>query len=132
MTVPTLRHWIYALPSSQPFQRLGGTDLWYLVLEVPAASRIEYKLSVTQGENQRWIRDPLNGHLARDPFGANSVLQGAGYERPVWTHPEPNTRPGTLEPFSIHSEALTPQQTRRLRELRARQEARAARRSVIE
>jgi hypothetical protein len=55
-----------------------GTDLWYLVQEIPVRSRVEYKLEVHVGEEARLIRDPLNPELAHDPFGANSVCQG-GY-----------------------------------------------------
>jgi enterochelin esterase-like enzyme len=99
-----LRHFIFGLETSQPLQRLEHTNLWYLDVEIPPRSRIEYKLEIRRGENNKWIRDPLNPHLARDPFGANSVLQGSGYEIPEWTREDPvMTRPGTLEPLSIHS-----------------------------
>jgi enterochelin esterase-like enzyme len=99
-----LRHFIFGLETAQPLQRLEHTNLWYLDVEIPPRSRIEYKLEIRRGENNKWIRDPLNPHLARDPFGANSVLQGAGYEIPEWTREDPvMTRPGTLEPLSIHS-----------------------------
>jgi enterochelin esterase-like enzyme len=102
-----LRHFIFGLETSQPLQRLEHTDLWYLDVEIPPRSRIEYKLEIRRGEHNKWIRDPLNPHLARDPFGANSVLQGAGYEIPEWTREDPvMTRPGTLEPLTIHSNAF--------------------------
>jgi len=98
-----LRHFIFGLETSQPLARLEGTDLWHLDVEIPPRSRVEYKLEVRRGDRNEWIRDPLNPHLARDPFGANSVLQGAGYEIPEWTRPNPKSRPGTLEPFTIRS-----------------------------
>ncbi len=101
-----LRHWIYALESSNELTRVPGTDLWYLTLEVPPRSRVEYKFEVRQGAASRWIEDPLNPNRARDPFGANSVLQGEGYEVPEWTRPDPTARPGRLEPFAFESEAL--------------------------
>ncbi len=85
-----LQHWIFGLPAAVPFQRVDGTDLWYLVQEIPARSRVEYKLEVQEGDLSRLIRDPLNPLLAHDPFGANSVCQGAGYEAPEWAE----TRPG--------------------------------------
>lgn len=71
-----LRHWIYALESSNELTRVPNTDLWYLTLEVPPRSRVEYKLEVRHNGVGRWIEDPLNPNRARDPFGANSVLQG--------------------------------------------------------
>lgn len=101
-----LRHFIYALPSFQPFERVRGTDLWFLRLEVPPGSRIEYKLEVVQGTNRRLVRDPLNPHLAHDPYGANSVCWGAGYEPPEWTREDPESRRGTMESLTVASAAL--------------------------
>ena len=101
-----LQHWIYGLPSAQPFHPVVGTDLWYLVQEIPVRSRVEYKLEVRTGELSRLIRDPLNDDLAHDPFGANSVCQGAEYAVPAWAKPDPEARPGSLEPLRFRSRAL--------------------------
>jgi enterochelin esterase family protein len=101
-----LRHWIYALESANPLGRIPNTDFWYLTIEVPHGSRIEYKFEVQRGGNTEWIEDPLNPNRARDPFGANSVLQGEGYEDPQWTHPDPVAREGSLHPFVIDSQAF--------------------------
>lgn len=101
-----LRHFIFGLETSQPLTRLEGTRLWHLELEIPPRSRVEYKLEVRRGDHNEWIRDPLNPHFARDPYGANSVLQGAGYEIPKWSLPDPKARPGKLEPLEFRSEAF--------------------------
>ena len=101
-----LQHWVYGLASSRSFERVEGTDLWYLTLELPPCSRIEYKLEVVEGEERRWIRDPLNPHLARDPFGANSVCATPGYETPEWTRPDPEARPGRIERFEVSSKVF--------------------------
>ena len=101
-----LRHWVYGLSTSEPLIRIQGTDLWYYVLELPENSRVEYKLEVTRGRDVQWIQDPLNPHLARDPFGANSVAHGWGYETPEWTQPDPSAPQGTLEDRVFRSEAL--------------------------
>jgi enterochelin esterase family protein len=101
-----LKHWIYGLPSSQAFERIEETDLWYLVMELPEGSRVEYKLEIVQDGNGRWIEDPLNPHKARDPFGANSVVHGAGHVVPEWTEHDPEARPGTLDEFPILSSAF--------------------------
>ena len=77
-----LRHWIYGLESSQPLQRLGETDLFYLIVELPSQSRVEYKLELWKNGHSEWTRDPLNRNLARDPFGANSVAHCDGYAVP--------------------------------------------------
>ena len=102
----TLRHWIYGLETSSALTRIANTDLWYLVLEIPPESRVEYKFEIHHQGHSRWIEDPLNPNRARDPFGANSVLQAPGYEVPEWTRPDPLARPGVLEPFAFESRAL--------------------------
>jgi enterochelin esterase-like enzyme len=97
-----LRHFIYGLPTAQPFHRVPHTNLWHFALDLPHGSRIEYKLEIQRGDHTEWIRDPLNPHLAHDPFGSNSVCQALGYERPAWTNPHPESRPGTLEEHYLH------------------------------
>ncbi len=101
-----LQHWIFGLASAQPFAQVAGTDLWYLIQEIPVRSRVEYKLEVHVGETARLIRDPLNPDLAHDPFGANSVCQGSEYVVPEWARSDPEARPGTIETMRLHSEAL--------------------------
>jgi enterochelin esterase-like enzyme len=101
-----LRHWIIGLPSTQPMQRIEGTDLWYLVMEVPERSRFEYKLEVHHQGDTRLIQDPRNPLLARDPFGANSVCQATGYETPFWTKVDTGVRQGWLEEREVYSHAF--------------------------
>ena len=107
----SLRHWIYGLESSTTLTRAPGTDIWHLTLEIPANSRVEYKFEVHRHGHSEWIQDPLNKARARDPFGANSVLQGAGYVVPDWTRQDPYARAGTLETIGIDSEAFHGQRT---------------------
>lgn len=92
-----LKHWVYGLPSSQSLARVPDTDLWHLTLELPARSRVEYKLEVVRGGHGQWMEDPLNPNRARDPFGANSVAHGSGYQVPEWIHRDPEARPGLLD-----------------------------------
>jgi enterochelin esterase family protein len=101
-----VRHWIHGLTASQELTRLHGTDLWYLVLELPERSRVEYKLEVVQHGRPHLVRDPLNPQLAHDPFGANSVVHSAGYGVPEWTHEDPEARRGRMEELVLHSSAL--------------------------
>jgi len=101
-----LQHWIYGLESAQPFERVEGTDLWYLLQEIPVRSRVEYKLEVRTGDVSRLIRDPLNAELAHDPFGSNSVCHGAEYVEPEWASPDPEARPGAIEAMTVTSTAL--------------------------
>ena len=102
----TLRHWIYGLESDSALVRVTGTDLFYLTLEIPHGSRVEYKYELHRGGGSQWIEDPFNPNRARDPFGANSVLQGEGYAIPTWTNKDPLAREGTIETFGFNSHAL--------------------------
>ncbi|MEL6429795.1 MAG: alpha/beta hydrolase-fold protein [Planctomycetota bacterium] len=79
----TLHHWIFGLESAVPFHR-AAEDLWTLVIEVQENARVEYKLGVEIAGQGRLVRDPLNDALARDPFGANSVVTGQDYSEPWW------------------------------------------------
>lgn len=101
-----LQHWIHGLPSAQPFAPVAGSDLWYLVLDLPSGSRVEYKLVIRRAGREETIKDPLNPLEARDPFGANSVCHSGGYAVPDWTEPDPTARPGWIEPVTLRSAAL--------------------------
>ena len=105
-TEVSLRHWVFGLPTAAPFTRIAGTDLWFYVLELPAGSRVEYKIEVVSGRRGEWIRDPLNPNVAHDPFGTNSVCYGAGYEVPWWVHDDPSAPKGSLEERVLQSAAL--------------------------
>jgi enterochelin esterase family protein len=100
------QHWVFGLPSSEPFRRIEGTDLWYHVIEVPPSSRVEYKFIVDRNGSRELIRDPFNDKLAHDPYGANSVLQTPGYEEPEWVHPDPEARAGELRDIQVPSVAF--------------------------
>jgi enterochelin esterase family protein len=101
-----LRHWIHGLPSTQPFRRLHGGPLWFLVMDLPEGSRVEYKLELVRGGHRELVRDPLNPHLAHDPFGANSVVHAAGYVEPEWARADSEARPGAIIEHALHSAAL--------------------------
>ncbi|MFO1011174.1 MAG: alpha/beta hydrolase-fold protein [Planctomycetota bacterium] len=101
-----LQHWIHGLQSAQPLSRIAGTNLWALTIDLPEGSRMEYKLEVEQYGVKRLVQDPLNPHLARDPYGANSVAYGAGYAPPEWTLFDPEARMGELVEHWIQSDFL--------------------------
>lgn len=98
-----LRHWIYGLPASLPFSRLEGSSLWFMTMELPEGSRVEYKLEIVRGDQHQLIQDPQNPHLARDPYGANSVAHGAGYAEPEWAEADSEARPGEIEELMLLS-----------------------------
>ena len=99
-----LRCWISGLDAAQPFQRLTDTNLWATTIALPEGSRIEYKFEVVAGGERQLVLDPLNGVRAEDPFGANSVCQAWGYERPSWTQHDGQAREGSIETRQIDSE----------------------------
>jgi enterochelin esterase-like enzyme len=101
-----LVHRIFGLPERIPLRRLRGTDLWYLVLELPDGSRVEYQLEVTRDGHSERINDPLNFRLAHSPMGSSSVCYARGYEVPEWTRPDPDSRPGSLAGLTVPSRAL--------------------------
>lgn len=101
-----LRCWISGLDTAQPFQRMPDTDIWITTIDLPAGSRIEYKFEVVNEHDRQLILDPLNGVQAQDPFGANSVCQAQGYERPAWTFEDEASRKGSLEHHRIGSKAF--------------------------
>lgn len=98
-----LRAWVSGLPTALPLERIEGTELWARYMPLPENSRIEYKLEIVRGGGSELIVDPLNPVQAADPFGANSVCQGYGYERPDWTLPLEGVRSGSLEELGLSS-----------------------------
>ncbi len=101
-----LVHRIFGLPDRMPLRRLHGTDLWYVVLELPAGSRVEYQLEVARGGRRERMNDPLNPRLAHSPVGSSSVCYAFGYQTPDWTLPDPDARPGSLVDIVVPSRAL--------------------------
>ena len=99
-------HWIVGLPSRIPLRRLYGTDLWYLVLELPATSRVEYKIEVVRGGQHEVFDDPFNPKRSYNPMGQNSVVYGSGYRVPDWAQPDPEAREGALTEVALRSAAL--------------------------
>ncbi len=77
-----LIHRIFGLPDHLPLRRVRGTDLWYVVLELPEGSRVEYQLEVVRGGQRERINDPLNPRLAHSPVGSSSVCYAHGHEIP--------------------------------------------------
>ncbi|SOC58434.1 alpha/beta hydrolase [Ornithinimicrobium cerasi] len=104
-----VRHRIVNQPQHVPMKRLDvvdGATLWYVTIELPAQSRVEYQVEVRVGAAIETFNDPLNPHVAHSPMGSSSVLQAAGYETPSWVLPQEDARPGELVDLQFHSKAL--------------------------
>ena len=101
----TLRHRVVGLADPLPLRRLGGTDLWYVVVEIPPDSRVEYQFEARRGDSYERFNDPANPRQARGPFGSSSVLHSAGYVTPSWAVHDPDARPGQLVETWVRSTA---------------------------
>ena len=97
---------IVGLPNRIPLRRLHGTDLWYLVLELPEGSRIEYQIEIRRGDLHERFNDPLNPKRSHSPVGSSSVCFAHGYTTPDWVLPDPEARPGELGDLVVPSRAL--------------------------
>lgn len=99
-------HRILGLPPRLALRRLRDTDLWYLVLELPEGSRVEYQMEVRRGEHRERVNDPLNPHRSHSPMGSSSICFAHGYRTPEWVEPDPEARPGELTHLVVPSRAL--------------------------
>jgi enterochelin esterase-like enzyme len=97
---------ILGLPHRLAMRRISGTTLWFIVLKVPAGSRINYQLEVRRGDNIERFNDPLNPKLSHSPFGAASVCFAYGYTTPEWTFHDPSAAPGELIELLVESRVL--------------------------
>jgi enterochelin esterase family protein len=97
---------VHGLPELIPLRRVHGTDLWYLVLELPAGSRVNYQLEIRRGTHVERMNDPLNEKVSYSPVGTSSVCFAHGYVTPDWTVPDPDARPGDLVEITVPSRAL--------------------------
>jgi enterochelin esterase-like enzyme len=97
---------ILGLPSRLPMRRIPATTLWYIVLEVPDGSRINYQLEVRRDHHVERFNDPLNPKLSHSPFSASSVCFSYGYTTPEWTFPDDNAAPGDLTELVVDSRAM--------------------------
>jgi enterochelin esterase-like enzyme len=100
-----LRHRVVGIPDQLPLRRIEDTDFWYVVLEIPPDSRVEYQLEVRRGDHWERYNDPLNPRTARSPVGDSSVCYSQGYRVPDWAVPDPEARPGELLELVIRSQA---------------------------
>ncbi len=83
------------------FNRLEGTDLWYLETVFEEDARLDYKL-VVNGDD--WRLDPLNPRTIMGGFGPNSELVMPGYTIPDELLPTEGTiATGTLESHTLDS-----------------------------
>ncbi len=99
-------HFMARFPSFPPMERLDGTELWHVTVELPEGARVEYKLEVVGDHGIDRILDPLNRRTASDPFGSNSVAHAPGYVEPAWVAPDPEVPPGTLTTFPVEGTAF--------------------------
>ena len=80
-------------PPTPASRRLGGTDLWYLVLELPPrlARRVQARGDRAAAAPAS-IEDPLNPRGRQRPLRRQLGLPGAGYETPELDRARPRGR----------------------------------------
>lgn len=100
-----LHYWIFSLESAVPFHHVHS-EVWTVEIEIQDTARVEYKLEVAAGDQQRLLKDPLNDQLARDPFGANSVATGPHYVEPWWAVEDRAKRHGEVLERQLKSETF--------------------------
>ena len=80
----------------------SGTDLWYLIQELPTGSRVEYKLEVQRRRQlapDRAIRSTRTSRTTRSAPTRSATAPAT--RRPEWSQPDPEARPGTLETLAV-------------------------------
>lgn len=102
-----VRHRVQGLPDPLTLRRVPHTDLWYVSIDMPRESRVEYQFEVVRdGVRESYLNDPLNPRVAQGPFGTSSVCAATGYVVPEWTLPDAESRPGELVEGGFHSKAM--------------------------
>lgn len=100
-----LRHRVVGLPEVLALRRIEGTNFWYVVVEIPADSRVEYQFELRRHGQWERFNDPYNSRLARSPMGNSSVCYGVDYRVPDWALLDDEARPGELIEMAVHSVA---------------------------
>jgi len=105
-----MNNWI--TEASLPYTHIEATDLWYVVLEVEPAARLDYQLIIDAAQ---LTLDPLNPRQIPSPVGNRSVLQMGDYETPRELRPpiSPLTaeQRGSLTTHTLESDVLTQTRT---------------------
>ena len=100
-----LRHRVNLWPDDLELEKIPGTDVWFLTIELEWGSRVEYQFEIVR-DGQRWrFNDPYNPRLARSPLGDCSVCSGPGYAVPDWATFRAETDPGQLVDLQVRSSA---------------------------
>ncbi len=100
----SLLTWMPAFPAVPVFRRLAGSDIWVLPIPLPAKAMIEYRLGIDRGDRENAVLDPLNPETTSNPFGVNSLATGPAYQRPDWTHPNPDVAAGKVSEIRVKSD----------------------------
>lgn len=101
-----LIHFGVGMPDDLSFERLPDSNWWLLALDLPAETRLEYKIDITEGDHSYDIEDPLNPFEARNPFGQNSVCRSHGYTVPPWALRDPDATEGLQRSLTVPSTHL--------------------------
>lgn len=106
-----IQHSIHGLETKQELQRLAGTNAFWLSIPLPDESRLEYQYILRKGDNDILTLDPYNPQRAMQHGGEKSVCALLGYKAPVWTQPNDNHKPGSIEHIEFFSEIFAETKT---------------------
>jgi len=86
-------------------KRIGQSDLWIGVTELPSASRADYRIVINDKD---WLADPVNPHTTFSGLtGVNSIITMPGFTVTDESQKRNDVRPGKLtSEFSITSTQL--------------------------
>ncbi len=96
--------------SSDKFNRVSGTNFFYLTKIYEQDARLDYKFIV----DGNWILDPYNPKTCPGGFGPNSELAMPDYIQPLEIKYYPDIPHGTLRDTVIHSNFLNNSRTIRI------------------
>ncbi|MCX7930273.1 MAG: alpha/beta hydrolase-fold protein [Chlorobi bacterium] len=100
-TVQLVGDWTFWQPS-MPMEKIGGTDLHYVVLEFPEDARLQYKLVV----DGQWVLDPANERVVEEGFGLNNEFWMPRYQDRSFLDIGRSVSRGTLERRIVESAVL--------------------------
>ena len=85
---------IVGLPDRIPLRRLHGTDLWYLVLELPEGLAGRVPDRMRRGDHYERFNDPLNEKRSHSPMGSIVAVLRSRLRDPGLGAPGPRGPPG--------------------------------------
>lgn len=75
-----------------------GTDIWFLKMNFPPDSRLDYKITI---DDENWILDPANPYQQWSGFGPNSELRMPNWKEESLTKAMEGVEKGSLSAYRL-------------------------------